>query len=233
MKQAYGKFPPRLHAGQLQQRPVPEGGAMFKREWFRVVARVPPRAIKAVRYWDKAASENAGDYSAGVLMVQSDAAWYVADVIRGRWSVHQRNQIMRRTAENDAVRFQDLTTVIEQEPGSGGKESAEYSRRLLAGYHVKIDKVTGAKDIRAQPLADQCEGGNVFVVQADWNMRFIEELCVFPAGDHDDQVDAAAGAFQHCRRTPAFEAPSWLGVRPDPQRFGVLIDLGHGPFGRG
>jgi predicted phage terminase large subunit-like protein len=224
MKKAFGDFPPRLHAGQLQQRPVPEGGAMFKREWFRVVARVPPRAIKAVRYWDKAASENAGDYSAGVQMVQSDAAWYVADVIRGRWSVHQRNQIMRRTAENDAVRFQDLTTVIEQEPGSGGKESAEHSRRLLAGYHVKIDKVTGAKDIRAQPLADQCEGGNVFVVKADWNMRFIEELCVFPAGDYDDQVDAAAGAFTHSCRTFRFEPPTSIGLVSDPRRFGLQFD---------
>jgi predicted phage terminase large subunit-like protein len=169
----------------------------------KLVPRVPPRATQAVRYWDKAASEGAGDYSAGVLIVPFEGVWYIADVIRGRWSPRQRNQIMRTTTENDSVRFAELTTVIEQEPGSGGKESAEYSRRLLAGYHVQIDKVTGAKDIRAQPLADQCEGGNVFVVKADWNMRFIEELCVFPAGDHDDQLDAAAGAFQHSCRTPA------------------------------
>ena len=199
---------------------------MFKREWFRLVARVPSRATKAVRYWDKAASEGAGDYSAGVLIVSFDQRWYITHVIRGRWSVHQRNEIMRRTAENDSVRYTNLLTVIEQEPGSGGKESAEHSRRLLAGFHVKIDKVTGAKDIRAQPLADQCEGGSVFLVQGDWNTRFVEELSVFPAGDHDDQVDAAAGAFRHSYQTYQYEPPSFLGVRPDPQRHGVLLDSG-------
>ena len=224
MKQAFANFPPRLHAGQLQQRPVPEGGGMFKREWFKNVARVPSRATQAVRYWDKAASEGAGDYSAGVLIVSFDQLWYVTDVIRGRWSVHQRNQIMRRTAENDSVRYSNLTTVIEQEPGSGGKESAEHSRRMLAGFHVKIDKVTGAKEVRAQPLADQCEGGNVLLVQGDWNTRFVEELCVFPAGDHDDQVDAAAGAFQHSIRVPPFEAASSIGLVRDPRRFGILLD---------
>jgi predicted phage terminase large subunit-like protein len=35
----------------------------------------------------------------------------------------------------------------------------------------------------------------VVLVRGKWNEPFIDELCNFPAG-HDDQVDAASGAFE-------------------------------------
>lgn len=207
MRDVFGKFPPRLDAGQLQQRPVPEGGALFKREWMQIIPDYPSKAIRAVRYWDKASSEDSGDYSAGVLIVAHEDMWYVADVVKGQWSIRQRNEIIKQVAELDAEAFPQLTIVIEQEPGSGGKESAEFTVRQLAGHSVKIDKVTGAKEIRAQPFADQCEAGNVRIVRDSWNKAFIEELCVFPFGDYDDQVDAAAGAFCWVARTAPYEAP--------------------------
>jgi predicted phage terminase large subunit-like protein len=117
-------------------------------------------------------------------------------------------------------------TVFEQEPGSGGKESAEFTVRQLAGFRVRADKVTGAKEIRAQPFADQCEAGNVRVVKALWNMRFIEELSVFPAGDYDDQVDAASGAFAWSLRVPVYEAPTSMATGFNPDRHGFPFDDG-------
>ena len=225
MMDAFNAFPPRLDAGQLQQRPVAEGGALFRREWFTVVPRAPLAAQAAIRYWDKAATENGGDYSAGVLMVSDNGLWFVVDVVRGRWSIRERNQIILQTAQMDAQNFPQLTTVVEQEGGSGGKESAEFTVRQLAGYHVRIDRVTGAKLLRAQPLADQCEAGTVRLVQGAWNYSFLEELSAFPAGKNDDQVDAASGAFSWCVRTPAFEPPSSLRRHFDARRLGVLGDF--------
>jgi phage terminase large subunit-like protein len=32
-------------------------------------------------------------------------------------------------------------------------------------------------------------------VRGAWNMDFLDEIEVFPLGKHDDQVDAAVGAF--------------------------------------
>jgi predicted phage terminase large subunit-like protein len=223
MKDEFATFAPRLFAGQLQQRPVPEGGALFRREWFRIVRELPAEATVAVRYWDKAATDGGGDYSVGVLIVAHDGLWYVADVVRGQWSVHQRSQMINQTAERDSKRFPGCLTVFEQEPGSGGKESAQYSIRQLAGLRVKADRVTGPKMSRALPFADQCEAGHVCLVQGKWNMQFIEELCVFPAGDYDDQVDAASGAFAHVVMTPRFDdAPTALFVAGNPNRHGVL-----------
>jgi predicted phage terminase large subunit-like protein len=176
-----------------QQRPIPREGAMFKRAWFSRIIPSRPAGASALRYWDKSGSAASGDFTAGVLMVRDDEGFFtVADVVRGQWSSHERNQIMRQTAELDGP---EVAVWVEQEPGSGGKESAEISVRELAGFAVHIERVTGAKQTRALPFAAQCEAGNVRLVRGPWVAAFIDELTSFPAGKFDDQVDAASGAF--------------------------------------
>lgn len=179
-----------------QQRPSPEGGLIFKREWFEIVPEAPGQIERAVRYWDKASTEAGGDYSVGALIVVRDGIFYVADVVRGQWSSLERNRIIQQTAEMDKAMYGSRLTIwVEQEPGSGGKESAELSIRQLAGYYVKSERVTGEKTTRWRPFAAQCEGRNVKLVRGSWNYAFLDELCVAPNGVHDDQADAASGAF--------------------------------------
>jgi predicted phage terminase large subunit-like protein len=81
------------------------------------------------------------------------------------------------------------------EPGSGGKESAEATVRNLAGFRVFTDRVTGSKQVRAEPLAAQVHGGNMWLVAGEWVPNFLDEAEVFPQGKRKDQIDAAAGAF--------------------------------------
>src|SRR6476646_9168831 len=76
-----------------------------------------------------------------------------------------------------------------------GQEAAQQAVRALAGYSVYTERVTKTKVERADPLAAQCEAGNVKVVKGPWNSDYLNELCSFPGGDHDDQVDASSGAF--------------------------------------
>lgn len=82
-----------------------------------------------------------------------------------------------------------------QEPGSGGKESAEITVRELAGYDVRALPATGDKVTRAGPLSAQAEAGNVKLVAGAWNADFLAELHAFPDGRYSDQVDAATLAF--------------------------------------
>jgi len=44
-------------------------------------------------------------------------------------------------------------------------------------------------------VAAQAYHGNLLIKRANWNDEFLEELCLFPAAPHDDQVDALSGAF--------------------------------------
>lgn len=171
-------------------------GALFKREWLPIVSAAPAQASR-VRYWDKASGlSDSADYTAGVLMARDRLGLcYVEDVVRGRWSAHDRDTVMRQTAALDTERYGHVPIWIEQVFGLG-QEAAQQAVRALAGYSVHTERVTKTKVERADPLASQAQAGNVKVVRAPWNLEYINELCTFPAGAHDDQVDASSGAFQ-------------------------------------
>jgi predicted phage terminase large subunit-like protein len=176
-----------------QQRPRPREGGMFKEHWFELVDAVPANA-RRVRWWDKAATEGAGDYTAGVLVAYHDGVFYIEDVKRGQWSSGERDRIIRHTADRDAARYGFVTYWGEQEPGSSGKDAAASFIRLLVGYDVHTEPTTGDKQSACQPLSAQAEAGNVKVLRGDWTSEFISEACDFPSGRHDDQIESAARA---------------------------------------
>ena len=188
---------------------------MFKREWFEIVATAPASETlqKVVRYWDKAATAGGGDYSCGVLMGKSATGlYYVLDVVHGQWSADNRNRVMMQTAITDRDAHGDKLAIwCEQEPGSGGKESAEQTIKMLAGWNVRTERVTGDKPTRAMPFSSQGEGGNVRLVQAAWNRPYVEELALFPNGAHDDMVDGSSGAFNKIEGAPApVDLSAWI-----------------------
>lgn len=188
-------------AGQYQQRPAPRGGGMFKREWFEIVDAIPAQAIRRARAWDKAGTEEGGKYTAGVRVSLHAGIAYVEHVRRGQWSAATREPIIKQTAQLDAQECGGPTAVhvlLEQEPGSGGKESAEYTTRNLTGYIVKARPATGDKFVRAGPLAAAAQAGNVKLLHGPWNAAFLDELEVAgPGARYLDQMDAAAAAFSY------------------------------------
>ena len=180
-------------AGQFQQRPAPRGGAFFDWTGLQVKDAAPKKLRNLVRYWDKAGSDGKGAFTAGVLMGKDDAGqFWVLDVVRGQWDAAKRERVIRQTAEADGV---GVEVWVEQEPGSGGKESAESTIRNLSGFRAKAERATGDKAVRAEPYSVQVEAGNVILVKSDWNKAFIEEHKTFPVGKYKDQIDAASGAF--------------------------------------
>src|SRR5262249_4612292 len=70
-----------------------------------------------------------------------------------------------------------------------------YFVRALAGWAVHGRRATGDKATRAAPLASQAEAGNVKLLRAPWNRDFLDQLCLFPHGSHDDVCDSASGGF--------------------------------------
>lgn len=184
-------------AGQLQQRPSPRGGGMFKRDWFDVIKAAPHDIMSMVRYWDKAGTAGGdGARTAGVLMGRCKSGQYVIlDVVKNRWNAVERERAIKTTAELDKQKWGYVEQWVEQEPGSGGKESAESTVQNLAGFTCKIERVTGSKEVRAEPFASQCSVRNVKLLAGEWCGEFIEEAELFPMGKTKDQIDAGGGAF--------------------------------------
>jgi predicted phage terminase large subunit-like protein len=173
---------------------------MFKRHWFKIID-VAPVVQSRVRRWDLAASEVSKtltdpDWTAGVDMGRTrEGMFIVFDVERFREGPHATRDRIQRIASQDRARQANMRIVVPQDTGQSGKFQAQDMVRHLAGHNVRAVKESGSKETRAEPFAAQCEAGNVYLVKGKWNEPFIDELCNFPTG-HDDQVDAASGAFE-------------------------------------
>lgn len=213
----------------------PEGN-LFKREWFngRIVQDAPRHIVRRARFWDLAATEAAPgkdpDYTAGVLIGVDDGGYfYVLDVQEFQHTPHQRNQIIRATAQRDG---RETTVYIEQEPGSSGKSVIDqFVREILPGYSVYGMRSTGDKITRAKPFSAACENGLVRLVAGSWVGKFIERLTGFGLpGVHDDVTDAAAGAHRALTR----DDEPWTQEQLDELEHGDGISLDdeplHDPF---
>lgn len=183
------------YAGQMGQKPTPPGGGMFQVDNLHTVERVPgpSQIVRMGRYWDKAGSKGYGAYTAGVkAALLTNGKILIVDVKRGQWASHEREQIIRKTAEADGV---GVEIFFEQEPGSGGKESAELTMKRLIGFTAHRDLPKGDKVFRADPYSVQVNEGNVLLLHGAWNHEFVEEHRFFPYSKYKDQVDAAGGIF--------------------------------------
>lgn len=186
------------YAGQIGQSPSPPGGGMFKSENIEIVPGIAATNIgETIRYWDKAGTENINAcYTAGVKIARvlnhAKFKFIVLDVVRGQWEATEREQHIKQTAQLDGV---GVTIWIEQEPGSGGKESAQSTVRNLAGFKVYAECPTGDKVTRADPFSVQVNWGNVCMLAGPWNYDYLVEMNGYPFGARKDQIDASAGAF--------------------------------------
>jgi len=187
----------RTWSALYQQKPTPGDGTLFKTAMLGVVPGAPTGG-SVVRRWDLAATRQIGardpDWTVGVKMLKTDdGRYFVLDVVRLRGDPAEVEAAIMNTAAQDGY---GVRIVIPQDPGQAGVAQAQYLVRRLSGYTVEAVRETGDKATRAAPFSSQVNVGNVSLVQAPWNRAFLEEASAFPAGSHDDQVDAASGAFE-------------------------------------
>jgi predicted phage terminase large subunit-like protein len=179
---------------------IPDDGELFQRAWFELIERHQlPERTQAVRFWDLAGTEPSSanrdpDYTVGLrldLHAQS-GSFYLSDIIRERKAPGAIERLVAETAAGDG---RNVTIGIEQEPGAAGKALVErYKRQLLRGYGVFGERMTGGKDVRAQPVAAAAENGLIKLVRGRHSEEFLDELTAFPHGAHDDCIDALSGA---------------------------------------
>ena len=89
-------------------------------------------------------------------------------------------------------------------PAAAAKRVRRTRSASCAGYKVFADKVTGSKEVRAEPFAAQVQGGNVWLIAGPWQPQYLDELEQFPSGKFRDQVDASTGAFNRLVSRPSY-----------------------------
>lgn len=197
-----------FYATQFLQKPYAAEGGMFQLAWFNNTTLAAPMDSYRVRFWDRAATQDGGCYTAGVLMARSqDGRYFVEHVVHGQWETYRRNAIMKATALRDRNKYgpkHEPMIYVEAEGGSSGRDAWKEVARVLAGYNIREARVSGSKDVRAEPWSAQLASGNVLIVNdKTWDMEgYVQEHVRFKPdpttkrlGRYKDQVDASSGAF--------------------------------------
>lgn len=206
--------------GQFQGRPTNREGAFFLVGKVETLPQFPVD-LRVVRAWDLASSDNpSADYTTGVLIgVDREGYYWILDVVRVQADPHGVRQIIAQTAQADG---KGVAIWIPIDPGLAGKVQGESLVRMLAGYRVKGERVSGSKVSRAEPFAAMLNAGNVKMLEGYWNRAFLEELRQFPLGAHDDQVDAASDAFSQLDKTARWHTGQTEWTPPTPAGSGAF-----------
>lgn len=177
-----------------QQRPAPAEGGQFKREWFKNIVDRAPNGLRWKRGYDLAIStKTSADYTASFRCAYDNSGnLYIADGYRARIEYpDQRRYIVARM--ND-----ERDTEHGIESAMHGKAVVQELRtdRSVRTHAFKEVQVASDKLTRALAWLNLAEAGKLFLVRGPWIDEFVDEIVRFPAGRHDDQIDAVSVAVQ-------------------------------------
>lgn len=183
--------PARTWSALYQQRPAPEEGDYFRSDWLRPYDKLP--ALETMRVYggsDYAVTADGGDYTVhAVVGVDPDGRMYLLDL----W---------RQQAASDVWIEAFCNLVLKHKPIEWAEETGQIKaslgpfidrrQRERKAYVKRTQFPTrGDKSIRAQSIRGRMALEGLYVPAfAPWFADFRSELLSFPAGKHDDQVDA-------------------------------------------
>ena len=211
-------------AGQLQQRPVPTGGGIVKRWWWRyhapamLLGSLPPVAVlmpdgttleihavatpakfeRKITSWDMSfKGHKDSDYVVGQAHGSIGADTYLLDQTRGQWDFVRTKAEVRRFA----AKHGDIREHIVEDKANGTAIISELHSEIsgLIGWEPE-----GSKESRVHAESPAIEAGNVYLPHpalAPWvSTDFLPEWELFPNGVNDDQIDPLTQARQRLRK---------------------------------
>ena len=182
---------PRFWSALYQQNPTPEDGNYFRASWLKSYVTQPPLDTLAVYgASDYAVTADGGDYTVHVVVgVDPEGHMYLLDL----W---------RKQAASDEWVEAFCSLVKEWKPREWAEEQGqikagvgpflERMQRERSAFVYRRDFPTrGDKAVRAQSIRGRMALDGLYVPQGTgWLADLRSELLAFPAGKHDDCVDA-------------------------------------------
>ncbi len=183
--------PARTWSALYQQRPAPEDGDYFKSDWLKPYDKAPDKSTMRVYGGsDYAVTADGGDYTVhAVVGVDPDGRMYLLDL----WRAQASSDVWIESFCNLVIKHKPLEWAEEtgQIKASLGPFIDRRQRERKAYVKRTQFPTRGDKSIRAQSMRGRMALEGLYVpTQASWFADFRSELLSFPAGKHDDQVDA-------------------------------------------
>jgi predicted phage terminase large subunit-like protein len=200
---------------QYQQAPFAREGGIFKYSWFKFYDEQPQNFEDIVISVDCAAKKTLkGSNTAIGAVARKGPDRFVLEVWKGKISLRETVKRIKEMRE----RWHARKVIVEMK--AMGPDVVEELRRDIPGI-VEIEVGTD-KESRATAVQGYVEGGNVALPRgAPWVEEFLAEVCAFPAGKRDDQVDVFTQALNYFR-TPSSYATKMkaLGLRTEQGKVG-------------
>jgi predicted phage terminase large subunit-like protein len=184
---------PEIYWAQHQQRPIPPGGFMIKRNQIQYCDELPKRSSSDyyLQTWDTAEKQGkANARSAGLDILVHDNKYFIARALVGQW-------------DYDELQERVLSRANEQKPNAILIEDTGFGTALISvlkkkGLPVISVKPEGDKESRLRQQMDKFHNGQVFLLKHAPGRADLEiELFSFPGGQHNDLVDALSQALAH------------------------------------
>lgn len=179
------------YEGQYGQNPIDEKGGIFKREWFEIVELkdLPAAFFEATVYFNADTStkiKESNDPSGILAYVPFQNDVYILDWRNKRLEFPELCKEIVSIHEDEAVNNQSMIYI---EPKSSGSSAVQQIKRATKLNVVEFSMPTGDKMQRAKPCTPYTESGRVKLIKGRWNKEFLDQVCSFPKGKHDEAVD--------------------------------------------
>lgn len=195
-------------AGQLQQRPAPADGGIFKSEWLKFWSVLPKFDYLNI-YADtamKTGQEN--DSTSLQLWGSSGGKIYLVDMIHDKLESPQLLSESRAFWDKHRETYGGKLRKFKIEDKASGIGLIQQLRQ----DGVAVDPIPRSRDkvSRAHDAAPQIEAGNVLLPERhSFLSSMLDEIKTFPNAAHDDTVDPMMDAIQDMLNSPA--GYSWAG----------------------
>ena len=182
---------PRDWPALFQQAPAPEEGDLFKAEWLRPYETIPPKeTLRIYGGSDYAVTAGGGDYTAHVVVgLDPQGRMYLLDL----WRKQSSSDEWIEAFCDLVLKYHPAGWALEQGQIKAGvgpfMERRQRERKAYVAcstFPTRGDKATRARSIQGRMAIE----GLYVPFNASWFPAFRSELLSFPAGKHDDQVDA-------------------------------------------
>lgn len=197
----------KVYNSLYQQRPAAVEGSIFKYDWFRTYtmdslkAKEEFEGQRAIWHFvGDTAYEDKEKNDPSALMAYSFFMndLYIADVAR---VYMQMPELIRFTKDFVKRNRYTMQSTVKIEPKASGKSLVQMLHRET-GLNIS-EGITPTKDkkARAEVCVPFVESGRVYLLEgAAWVDMFLDEVCTFPNGRHDDIVDCFTMAIKECHQ---------------------------------
>lgn len=213
-------------AGQLQQRPAPEGGGILKEDFFQLwpADKELPELDFVLQSWDTAYGEDKAmhDPSActawGVFRYNSKNCVILLDAFDGNWAypdLKKRVLSEWRSVYGPSAKRADVPLIEKKASGQSIIQDMRASKVPVVPYNPG----KASKQQRAHTVAPIHESGIVYILESKaepgtfikWARPFVSQAALFPAAANDDYVDTYTQALIYLRDT------GWVDIGSDEE----------------